>query len=359
MIPYIQVLRFVAAMWVAIYHAINWTFFPSLPAWIHAVAEGGYAGVDIFFVISGVIMALVTRDSPSGITPAFQFVLTRFARIYTGWWPALLLFYLSLTLIKAIPPSVDMLSSALLYPSNLTFHISGVIWTLMYELYFYLIVGASLFLPKRWRDTVLALAGLAILAFVLQHWFANNYAPEGLTNASYSFWFFAAPIVLEFFAGYFLYRWLSKKPQQDWRLWAAATIVLACLATYVGRVSMVPGTSLAQFYFWPERAFFMGLAACALVGTAILAPPFKGAYLPWLVKLGDCSFAIYLLHPLLYTLANKPLQWINPEHHHRWLMMLAVMAALLTASALYYRYIEHPIYQACRRRIRQWLDPIA
>ena len=359
MIPYIQVLRFGAAMWVAIYHAKNWSYFPQLPRWMQAAVEGGYAGVDIFFVISGVIMALVTSDSPSGAKPAAQFVLTRFARIYTGWWPALLLFYVSLTLISALPATVDMLASTLLYPSNFTFHISSVIWTLVYELYFYLIVGASLLLPKRWRDAALALAGLVVLTVVLRHWLAGNYAPANLGSATFITWFFAGPIVLEFFAGYFLYRWLHKKPRQDWRIWAAATIVLAAIATYVGRVTMVQGTSLAEFYYWAERAFFIGLAACALVGTALLAPSFKGRTLPWLARLGDYSFAIYLLHPLLYTLVHKPLQWINPANSHRSLMMLAVLLVLLAVSALYYRYIEHPIYQACRRRIRQWLGPTA
>ncbi len=157
MIQYIQILRFAAAMWVALYHAKYSAFFPQLPQALRIFIDGGYAGVDIFFVISGVIMALVTQDSPRGIRHAGQFVLMRFARIYTGWWPVMAITVGMFVWLNALLPQTNLWSSAFLYFSNSSLHVSSVIWTLMYELYFYLIIGLSLLLVN-W----LGLIGVAL-----------------------------------------------------------------------------------------------------------------------------------------------------------------------------------------------------
>jgi exopolysaccharide production protein ExoZ len=49
-------------------------------------AEIGFAGVDLFFVISGFVMAWVTRADQGHIAAIPRFYLHRFARIYPLWW---------------------------------------------------------------------------------------------------------------------------------------------------------------------------------------------------------------------------------------------------------------------------------
>lgn len=357
MIQYIQILRFSAAMWVALYHAKDWGFFPNLPMWMRHIVNGGYAGVDIFFVISGVIMALSTQNTPAGPRQAGKFLLTRFSRIYTGWWPALILYYVILKLAHALPADLNLQASAFLYPTNFSRHINGVIWSLVFELYFYILIALSLLLPRKVREGALALLFMALIATNLHYLSHGRFAPEMFPQVDWIILFYAAPLVLEFFAGYFLYRLLSRFPRQNWRWWAIATAVLGSWAVYYGLNKTVYDPGLAGFFHWPARALFIGLAACALVGTALLAPLPNRPVTLWLAKLGDYSFAIYLLHPLVFQVMYKPMLWINPENRHRSLMTLVIMVVLVTASALYYRYIEHPIYQACRRKIGQWLAP--
>jgi peptidoglycan/LPS O-acetylase OafA/YrhL len=354
MIQSIQILRFAAALWVALYHARTYSFFPELPAWLRAIAEGGFVGVDIFFVISGVIMALATTNTPTGLRPSAQFVATRFARIYTGWWPAMLLYVVGLQALGAMPADVNLLSSALLYPANFSLHINAVIWTLVYELYFYLLIGASVLLPKPWRDRALAAWAVAIIALVLYYAATSRYRPAMFAQATPLVWFYAAPLVLEFFAGYFMYRWLQRHPQQRWYAWLLASALLCTIAVYYSLTATLYAPGVVGFFHWPERALLVGAAATALVGAALLLPAPQNRAWRLLTQLGDYAFAIYLLHLLVFQLVQRAITSTALEISHRSLSLLLVLVVLVALSALYYHAIEHPIYQACRRAIARW-----
>lgn len=363
MIQSIQMLRFAAAMWVAVYHAQLWGWFPHAPSWFQAIAAGGYAGVDIFFVISGVIMALGTARSAHGIRAASQFALTRFGRIYTGWWPVMGISLLALVAIGNLPADVNLLSSALLYPSNFSLHISNVIWTLVYELYFYLLVAASLLLAPPWRQRAMAALAGGIAVMVLHFWVTGRYAPDAFDRATLLLWFYAAPLVLEFFAGYFLYLLVQRFPRQHWGWWLVAAAVLAGMAAYVAWFHSSHAPGMSGFFHWPERALWAGSAAVALVGAALLAPvprsPGLQSLQHGLGRLGDYSFAIYLLHPLVLLLAGRALQALGWQALPRAGAAVAVLLLLVAFAALYHHSIERPLYQACRRQIARWLGSSA
>ena len=101
----------------------------------------------------------------------------------------------------------------------------------------------------------------------------------------------------------------------------------------------------------------MGAAATALVGAALLLPAPRHAAWRLLAKLGDYAFAIYLLHLLVFQLAQHSITSMALEIPHRAFSLLLVLAALVALSALYYHAIEHPIYHACRRAIARWAAP--
>jgi len=357
MIQSIQILRFAASLWVALYHARSYSFFPDLPAWLRAIAEGGFVGVDIFFVISGVIMALATTNAPTGLRPSAQFVATRFSRIYTGWWPAMLLYVVGLQALGAMPADVHLLSSALLYPANFSLHINAVIWTLVYELYFYLLIGASLLLPKPWRDRALAAWAGVIVALVLYYVASGRYRPDMFSQATQLIWFYAAPLVLEFFAGYFVYRWLQRHPLQRWYAWLLASALLCAIAVYYSLTATLYAPGIVGFFHWPERALLVGAAATALVGAALLLPAPQHRAWRLAARLGDYAFAIYLLHLLVFQLVQRFITSMAVEIPHRSVSLLLVLAVLVALSALYYHAIEHPIYHACRRAIARWAAP--
>ncbi|RYF48432.1 MAG: acyltransferase [Cytophagaceae bacterium] len=148
----VQALRGVAAVWVMLHHAF-WGkhvehLYKSLPSIVsNTVFLYGFFGVQIFFVLSGFIIAYSIRNKE--VTPRFfrDFVIKRSIRLDPAYWAAIA-FAIAMSAISAEvgnrsfqPPSVVDLLSHLTYTQAFFGHlysISGVFWTLTYEVQFYL-----------------------------------------------------------------------------------------------------------------------------------------------------------------------------------------------------------------------------
>lgn len=139
----IQALRGVAVLLVVLFHlkAIekkyggNNTILPDF-------FDFGIFGVDLFFVISGFIMVVVTKGKFQNTKQAFLFLYHRASRIYPTYW----VYSILVLVVLIIRPSLvnnsqgnqtDILASFLLWPSE-TLPLVMVGWTLIHEMYFYL-----------------------------------------------------------------------------------------------------------------------------------------------------------------------------------------------------------------------------
>ena len=142
--PGLDVARLFAALSVATYHFAY--FHPtrgmSLP--LYQWADWGWCGVQIFFVMSGFVIAL----SASGKTGA-EFAFSRARRLYPAAWICA-----SLSMIVAPRPLGDYLRSLTLFPVGP--YVNGVYWTLPIEIAFYGLVTLSLW--RRWSLHTVALA---------------------------------------------------------------------------------------------------------------------------------------------------------------------------------------------------------
>src|SRR3954463_4542996 len=96
---FVDALRGLAALWVALFHFTIW--YKAVPAAAHAwptlrdlfeaVAWKGYLGVDVFFVISGFVIAYSLRGAPPTLRFAGNFALRRSLRLDPPYWSAMLL----------------------------------------------------------------------------------------------------------------------------------------------------------------------------------------------------------------------------------------------------------------------------
>ncbi len=335
----IQALRFVAALAVIVFH-INFLLYGS-PA-IHAVlpiTRSGYAGVDIFFVISGFIIFIVSTRidwSQGAQSPAFEFAFRRAARIYPVYW---LCFLVSTALIIAGAAQVAgtewtldnwRTNALLLTVDNKQVPVA---WTLTFEIYFYACVSVALLFGPRFYLPALRLwvAG-SVVAIGL------NYAlPSGIAGGSWRTAIWSNALVLEFAMGM-----------------VVATLIAGGYrrGAWLALIGSAPFFVVGHFAGESYRAVTFGPAA-ALVVYALASLELQNL-LPNMRRvawLGDASYSLYLwqLIPLYFTrLVFDQMGWRQVLGGAP--AALAMIAACILVSLLSYRFIEKPIIAASRRR---------
>ena len=287
----IQILRGLAASSVVVHHAAPMTS-----------ARLGAAGVDLFFVISGFIMATVAqRRSPA------QFMMDRVRRIYPLWLVAALPW-----LIFQQVGTARLFTTLTLWPVvGGQFHSPalGVGWTLSFEMLFY--VGFALALATR------AVLPLAIYAACFVLGFATDIA---------LFRFIGSPLALEFLLG----TWIASLPTSEkaapWAIVSGAAILLLASSGTGENASGL--AALIRVLAWGVPAGLVVYGCRSLEGR-VSARAFD---VP--VLLGTASYSIYLFHRLVCLL---PLWW-----------GANVVLSLLAGLACY-RWIEQPMLSLRRR----------
>ena len=137
----------------------------------------GVVGVDLFFLISGFVMVKVAERMAAKKTPILRFAYDRVLRIYPLYWIATIVAiagYLSNDLfLGGDPMEGDPLRSFLLLPQS-GLPILTVGWTLIHEMYFYLVFFFILALAPKYKAALLVAWGVIVAA-------ANFYIVESAT----------------------------------------------------------------------------------------------------------------------------------------------------------------------------------
>lgn len=331
----LQALRGIAALLVVMHHSLpHFNAMGLSNSVFEFVAAHGNIGVDIFFVISGYVMAKTTSGSSSGFDISFRFIGKRFARIFLGYWPV---FFLALIFYYFHQP--DYLADKQVFQSFLLLVFGNYrelvitpAWSLTYELYFYLIIG--LVLSSSWLKPIpafLTIALLIVLKSTLTN-FGDNYLLD----------FFFSPYVFEFIFGYlifFYWRYISAK---SW-IFVSTTLGIVSLSIAV-QLDDSPGyiRFLAVSSFSACLAWFM-----VLLETHDLIT-FRGV----IKKIGDSSYTLYLLHTILlgmfYSsgirnyLVSKDLALSG---------FIAMVILIIFVSWIFYIFIEAPLYNHVKQRL--------
>ena len=323
----LQALRAFAA-WVVVCHHFMQIFFD-----FHAtgpvgqlLTDRGAVGVDIFFVISGLVIYLSTCDKP--VEPR-QFLLNRVLRIVPayGFYTALMALLL-LAFSQWMPHQVfswhHLLLSLLFIPAENPggyglYPTLNVGWTLNFEMFFYLLFGLAFLVRKR-HHLLLVAGALLLVSEVLGRF--------GLLSRFYN-----NDIIYEFLLGIGLGVLYRHGLIRQGRVLALLLLGAAGLAIYHLDAS--------------QRLLHWGVPSAMIVLAFIaLEPMFKGNRL--LKALGDCSYSVYLIHVLvLYAgwFASQRLQ-LNPY----WVFAVCVPSIGLM-SWFSYCWLERGLY----RRMQAWL----
>lgn len=315
-------LRAIAVMMVAIYH------------FKYQFGYGGYAGVDVFFVISGFLMNEIYNKVDPDLKSALNFYVRRLNRIY----PALLVFVLAtfLVLLPTLAPNALMsfaqeAASALTFSSNIFFwrSTSGYFgasadsfallhtWSLSLEWQFYIVFPAIVFMTHRARrffppwGIYLALGGISFGACLIL-------SPKFQNPAFYLLPTRAWELLLGALA--------SALP---WRNRAPRTSEVVALA------------SIASFFFlakdstnWPGLATLIPTCATAVLLHANVGNEHTSLRFRPFQTIGAASYSIYLAHwPVAHILHAKQIPFSS-------LNAALGLGASIGIGMLSYKFVE-------------------
>ena len=296
----IQALRAFAAYFVLLYHIRAIEMSSILATGSHETPlvggpfTNGWVGVDLFFAISGFIMVYVTFSRPSGIGTVKEFLLARFFRIYPTWWlfAALIATYFLLT--RGVPYDAEMIAptgmsgaehlirSALLLPQP-TFPVLGVGWTLVHEIWFYLIFAIILLFPRRGMPVWLILWAMLVTGAALLG-YSSSFSGNFIQLA-------ASPLTLEFLAGAMAgYLFVTGAVRS---FGTFALVFGGLLFLTAAWLHPAPGAFTLE---WGRALIFSLPCALMVYGAASSEGHLTGRLSNILKTLGDWSFSLYLCH---------------------------------------------------------------
>ena len=305
--------------------------------------EFGWAGVDLFFVLSGLLITRILRASTTQTTYWSRFYLKRAVRIL----PPLLLLVVGCVLLVHHLSWIG-LTGYLLFLGNVVnltpyrIAILGVLWSLAVEEHFYLLWPLAVKHLSRRRLMVL-LAAVLLLEPVLR----------GLATPHLSSWeplYALTPFHLDSIAAGALLALLTEGNSATvWlRRWSGPG-VLALLALYLGLRASLPFYRNANQL--PFNMFGYSLIAaicfCIVARVLLTSEGWVSTFLAWrpIAYVGRISYGMYLYESIVLTALKQafhlPFATPNLRALH-WLVPLD-LALTVAVAALSFHFVETPI----------------
>jgi exopolysaccharide production protein ExoZ len=344
-IEQVQALRFVAALSVVVFH-LTFLFYdvPSIRylAWARHV---GWAGVDVFFVISGFIIYSVTQriDWSMGVPRVtLMFLARRLMRIYPIYWFWFAVFaaFVAVGAPAAFHNHWDLenwVHRALLL-QWLDNKLVPVAWTLTFEMFFYCIFAAALLFGRYNRVVLVLWIAAEIVVSVTNHFLPGDAAPGSWRWAAW-----ANPIVLEFAMGCGVATLVTSGFRRFSVVAGVAWLPLFFLGAYVSANNTAVGLGAVDF-----RVITFGLGSALLVYALCSWEVASGSMAPaWMVLLGDASYSLYLCQEAPLYVVRYAFEVAGAK---QWLWgvpaLLTAIAAVIAVGLASYRYLERPIMAA-------------
>jgi peptidoglycan/LPS O-acetylase OafA/YrhL len=291
----------------------------------------------LFFVISGFVMVFASR----GVNWR-TFILSRITRIYPPYWAytsiiVLILWVFPGHISNDFHHPASLFKSYLLVPDEGGTPLLSVGWSLIFEMYFYVVWTLLLLFAVPIR---LALVVWAILTSCLVFWRGTS-SPIMETLSS--------PLTFEFIAGAIV-ALLVVKYSGLLRYWIPLVGLSGLVAGFLVYLRQPPNDT-------------------SLVSVVVLAAPFSlilysgvaleqkmkagVSGLKWMTVVGDASYSTYLSHVLVLSALGRafvyfPLKGWTTE----FLFVVVCLVVANMAGLTSYFLLEKPVLRMCRRLFR-------
>jgi peptidoglycan/LPS O-acetylase OafA/YrhL len=329
---FIDSLRGIAAVLVLLLHAgmspLSHALLRALPHWYIQATSYGYVGVEIFFVISGFVIAYALRNTTLTPRSIGRFIVRRQVRLDPPYW---VVAFLSLAVASCEQhlihePNFRIAGAGAMLLNLLYLHriarvteVVAVSWTLCIEIQFYLVFVGLMFVAQRNRavgsPSKFAMFGMLVsgIGCLLLH-----------PNEHQSAWFFT---YWSYFVGGVLCYWALGHKCPPIFLGVFLVLMVVSTLLYTGTLPIyIAAITLATIY---------------MVGMLRLLPTlFGGAVFQYL---GRISYSLYLVHwPIrgVFGSVGRHLTGERPVAAAGW-YILTILSSFLAAHLLY-TFVERP-----------------
>lgn len=287
----------------------------------------GYLGVNLFFLISGYVIAWSAEGRDWR-----DFAAARFARLYPGFLICMTISFAVLAIVR--PPWADV--SLTQYAANLLMFspalgqpfVDGVYWSIILELIFYGWVALAMMTGVFQRLKLELVAGWLILSALNEYAFGS-----GLLRLVFITEF--APL---FAAGILLHHIQTHGRSAEALVLLAASFVLSTSLMGIAQAWML------EHYGVAVSTGHLALANLAIFGLVIAAIGLRRFVpaTPTALALGGLTYPLYLLHQNIGYVA---IDAVAP-HIGRWPAALGVTLLTLALSFAVWRWLETPARRA-------------
>jgi exopolysaccharide production protein ExoZ len=339
----IQGLRGIAVMLVCLFHLITVEEkYGGVNTILPHFLEIGMVGVDLFFVISGFVMVLVTQNQFQSTKGVLKFLYHRSSRIYPLYWVysfMVLIIYLNKPawVNSAQGNQVDIISSFLLLPSHLL-PLVMVGCTLIYEMYFYIIYSIILYFSPQKKLTYWLLLWALIITIV------------NLTNKVSTPWtkVIFSPLTIEFILGCFIAMIYKKHPLKN-----LSAIILLILISITGLVSGFYWHQSSTGHLYPAnwyRVIIMGVPSVIIVYCLVSAELKSKLTHKWINYIGDISYSTYLSHVLTFNVLGRVWAYLAKDNLiDNYIMIPTIIVVTILVGSISYKFIEQPLLKLSRK----------
>ena len=284
------------------------------------ISEYGYLGVDLFFLISGYVIALTSSSKD-----AASFAISRFVRL----WPTFLL-CLFLTAIVRVTFGGDqfaitipqLIANTTMLAPYLGFdHIDSVYWTLAYELGFYGLVFAIILVGQKRHLEWLMIAWLPIIA-------------------AFDFIGISFPLIGNYNYLFVIGFLIQSIEGRGWNAIRALGLFFASVMAVFAAIERAAQMSLIRGDF-ELSGIIVGFATSCFIALFFVfsREKLRNLKLPFARRLGLMTYPLYLLHAYIgYVVLN-----IAATETNKLIIVPAVMICVLAASYLVTKYFEEPL----------------
>ncbi len=337
----LDLLRLIAALAVVCFHYLfrgeiatdgHGQAYPALSG----AAIYGYLGVNLFFLISGFVIAWSAEGRDFA-----RFSLARFARLYPGFIVCMTVSFavlwfvgdpgLPVTLLQYVA-NLLMFSKALGQP-----FVDGVYWSIILEIIFYGWVAIALFFGvfERWKLALLT--GWLFICAINEFWLGS-----GVVKLV-----FITEYGALFVSGVLFHHIYAHGRSAEATALLVASFFLSTATMGTGREWMLDhyGQAVPMTGLVISNVMIYGLLMIAMATRSRLAPS------PMILMLGGLTYPLYLLHQNIGYVAIREFSQLTGPYG----AFFVVTAIMLLASWAIWRFVETP----ARKIILSRLMPVA